>query len=447
MKAALTQIVNAVLYEGYLLYPYRASSPKNQRERFTFGRVYPRAYSEVENGGERCVMQAECLLRATGPAPRVSITLGFLQPARREIGVLNEPSPAGPEAGGAEFQSVRQIEVNGKLYQSGAEAIERQVFAGMKVAGPPVTIPFAFPAGQSRDPILNEKGEAAGLIIHRRQSLNGEVYVATARLAPELYKVSVRVTNVSPLESADLVVSDEVLQRTFASTHFVLEAADAEFVSLLETPAEWKQFAERCENLGCWPVLVGDEAARERDAMLASPIILYDYPKISPESAGDFFDGTEIDEMLTLRVLTLTDREKQEMRADPFARRILERTNALGPEDFLKLHGSLRETPSSEEEFFNPTRPRQSVVVDSVELRAGDRVVIRPKHRADAIDLVLAGRTGVIEAVEEDAEGGIHLALVLPDDPGQDLGFARQSGHRFFFGADEVAPLKGRAAA
>jgi hypothetical protein len=77
--------------------------------------------------------------------------------------------------------------------------------------------------------------------------------------------------------------------------------------------------------------------------LLLSPIILYDYPKTSPESAGDFFDGTEMDEMLTLRVLTLTDAEKDEMRrGDQRARRILERTEALTSEEMLQAHGVVR---------------------------------------------------------------------------------------------------------
>ena len=75
--------------------------------------------------------------------------------------------------------------------------------------------------------------------------------------------------------------------------------------------------------------------------MLCSPIILYDYPKIAPESAGDFFDGTEMDEMLTLRVLTLTDAEKQEMRnGDPRARRFW---NAPRPSRRIADEGSWRD--------------------------------------------------------------------------------------------------------
>ena len=85
--------------------------------------------------------------------------------------------------------------------------------------------------------------------------------------------------------------------------------------------------------------------------MLFSPIILYDYPKIAPESEGDFFDGTEMDEMLTLRVLTLTDAEKEEMRqGDPRARRILERIESLTGEAMLKVHGVVRSLREIREE-------------------------------------------------------------------------------------------------
>ncbi|HUC30940.1 MAG TPA: hypothetical protein VMR80_15190, partial [Candidatus Acidoferrum sp.] len=80
-----------------------------------------------------------------------------------------------------------------------------------------------------------------------------------------------------------------------------------------------------------------------RDTMLASPIILYDYPQIAPESAGDLFDGTEIDEILSLRIMTLTDEEKREIRAsDDRARQILERTENMPAEQFMKLHGTVR---------------------------------------------------------------------------------------------------------
>ena len=100
-------------------------------------------------------------------------------------------------------------------------------------------------------------------------------------------------------------------------------------------------FVKECQNIRTWPVLVGNEG--ERNTMLSSPIILYDYPQIAPESPGPLFDGSEIDEILSLRILTLTDEEKVQMRQDERTREILERTEALTPEQFMKLHGTIRE--------------------------------------------------------------------------------------------------------
>lgn len=443
MNTALQQVVNAVLYEGYILYPYRASSVKNQRERFTFGRVYPRAYSELQNGAEACSLQMECLLKTSGQPAQLKVTLGFLQPVTRQIGVFDEPLLP-PQAGNdPKYNLVPQIDIDGRLFQAWTEAAEQQIPLEVNAWPGAFAVPFALPASQGEKPVYNQDGKLAALVLRQRCSLQGKIDVATTELVPGLFRLSVRVTNLSKMPSDDLKSSEQVLLRTFASTHVILEAARAEFVSLLNPPPEFARFAADCKNIGCWPVLVGDEKAGERNAMLASPIILYDYPRIAPESSGDFFDGTEIDEILTLRVQTLTDAEKREMRADDFARRILERTDSLQQDAFLKLHGKTQATPAAEE-FFNPARRRDRVSINGIELQAGDQVCIRPKRRADAFDWVLAGKTAVIEAIEEDVEGHLHFALVLPEDPGCDLGLARQSGHRFFFGVDEVEPLKAR---
>ena len=125
------------------------------------------------------------------------------------------------------------------------------------------------------------------------------------------------------------------------STHTILGLSEGEFVSLLDPPEALREAVNGCENMGAWPVLVGAEG--ERDTMLCSPIILYDYPEIAPESPGDLFDGTEIDEILTLRILAMTDEEKREMAAvDERARALLERTEALSPQALNRLHGALR---------------------------------------------------------------------------------------------------------
>lgn len=126
--------------------------------------------------------------------------------------------------------------------------------------------------------------------------------------------------------------------------------------------------------------------------------------------------------------------------ADPFARRMLERTETLPPGDFLRLHGAIRD-PQSAAEFFNPSRPLESVLVGGVAVKPGDRVRLHPKGRADAFDLFLNGKTAVVEAVEQDAECCVHVAVVVADDPGKDFGLLRQPGHRFFYRADEIEPL------
>jgi hydrogenase maturation protease len=131
------------------------------------------------------------------------------------------------------------------------------------------------------------------------------------------------------------------LHYSLVSTHTILSLQGGEFVSLLEPPEQLRDLAAACENVGAWPVLVGEPG--ERDTVLSSPIILYDYPRIAPESAGSLFDGTEIDEILTLRIMTLTDAEKLEMASgDERARQILERTESMPVEQFMKMHGVLR---------------------------------------------------------------------------------------------------------
>jgi hypothetical protein len=292
------------------------------------------------------------------------------------------------------------------------------------------------------EPLTVESGTEQAAIMRRQESLQGVVEVEATPLSAHIFKLTVRVLNRTPLAASHCDDQDAVIMRTFASTHTILHATDAAFVSQMDPPAEFKQSSVQCKNIGTWPVLVGDENQAQRDTLLSSPIILYDYPRIAPESAGSFFDGTEIDEMLTLRVLTMTDTEKLEMRqVDQFARRILERTETTGAQDLLKMHGTMREVKAAED-FFNPSKRVESVFAGGQELRAGDGVRIRPKKRADAIDMMLDGKAALIEAIEQDAEGTIHLALVLEDDPGKDLGLARQPGHRFFYGLDEVEPLQ-----
>jgi hypothetical protein len=149
---------------------------------------------------------------------------------------------------------------------------------------------------------------------------------------PELWKLTVVVENRSSLDNAMAVL---------ASTHAIAHVQNGSFVSLADPPLEFREAAAVCRNTGVWPVPTGEIGSGE--FLLISPIILYDYPQIAPESAGDLFDGTEIDEILSLRILTLTDPEKDEIRAtDPRTRQLLERTETLSEKDLMRLHGVMR---------------------------------------------------------------------------------------------------------
>jgi hypothetical protein len=401
----IQELVNAVLYEGYILYPYRPTSAKNGRQRFTFGRVYPEAYSVAQEGAEPCEMRTECLVRASGAQPRLEVRVRFLQPIWREA-------------------------------KSWHEAAEREInipLCSLEEIGSSISNPFTFPEESDRD--------VAGTF-RRRANISGCVEASVEPMGQAVWRVSVRVRNLSALSGDEAKNEQAVIMRTFASTHAVLVARNAKFLSLTDPPAEFQTESARCQNVGVWPVLVGDEAMQENDTMLASPIILSDYPKIAPESAGDLFDGAEIDEILTLRILTMTDAEKVEMRAvDAHARKLLERTEAMAPEDLLKLHGTMREARSFDEQIFGSSSRLQEAQVEGVAVRAGDRVRVRPKSRADVMDMAIAGRVAIVEAIEQDAEARIHVAVVIEDDPGKDLGLLRQSGHRFFYGLDEIEPL------
>jgi len=184
-------------------------------------------------------------------------------------------------------------------------------------------------------------GSVPGVIVRRQQAVKGAVEVAARREDSGAFKINVRILNLTELEGAGGRSRDEALMRSFVSTHTILNMRGGEFVSLLDPPETFKAAAAGCRNVGTYPVMVGEEG--ERGCVLSSPIILYDYPQIAPESAGELFDGTEIDEILTLRILTMTDEEKREMRgADDRARRILERTEQLPAEQLMKMHGAMR---------------------------------------------------------------------------------------------------------
>ena len=303
--ARVEQIAKAVLYEGYMLYPYRPSSVKN-RQRFNFGVLYPEAYSDAQEGSEPCSMRTECLVRGNRETV-VEARLRFLH-----LQIRAQRDSALPDG----WQEA--VERHVCLPESKLDDLcERQL-----------TQAFAFPVrSHPEDEFWQE-------------SVEGVADMSARELRENLFRVGLQVRNTTPLGSSTYS-RDAALMHSIVSAHAVFGVRGGEFLSLLEPPEGMEDLAASCQNVGAWPVLVGD--AGETDTLLASPIILYDYPQIAPESAGDLFDGTEIDEILSLRIMTLTDQEKEEMRqSDERARQILERIESMPAEEFMKLHGVVR---------------------------------------------------------------------------------------------------------
>jgi hypothetical protein len=344
-------IANAVLYEGYMLYPYRPSSVKN-RQRFNFGVLYPKSYSD-QTGSDPWSLQTECLVQG-GSLAAIEIKVRFLKLVSRSIRKLANPLAQADET--PIFHKVDKLVVEGKVYVPWQEAIEREVTVSAcnlnALTEAPLESKFDFPAREELELLHDAGGQVAGIIDREQEAVCGTVEVKSERVAEELFKVQVRVKNLTRLDKNDAGQGsrDPMLMRSLVSAHVLLGAVHSDFISLLEPPEKLSEFAAGCTNVGTWPVLVGAEG--KRDTMLASPIILYDYPQIAPESPGDLFDGTEIDEILALRIMTMTEDEKSEMRnTDDRARKILERTESLPMEHLMKLHGTLRELRPSREDM------------------------------------------------------------------------------------------------
>ncbi len=338
-------IANAVLYEGYMLYPYRASSVKN-RQRFNWGALAPESYSAAQKGTEACSMQTECLLQGDENT-KFDVKVRFLHLVLREIGELETPLDELPTDSEPDFHFVQTLDVGGQLYQAWQEAIEREVdLPTLDLNVVSETKKFSFPTTRMLEPLRDENNKIIGVIVRTQQKIEIIVSCQLAVVGEKTYKLTVRVENQTPFEDAETKTRDETLLHSTVSTHTILSAKNGEFVSLLEPPDELSKAVAACENIKTYPVLAGIEG--EKDCMLSSPIILYDYPQIADESQGDLFDGGEIDEILTLRIMTLTDEEKYEMRGvDDRVRQLLERTESMPEEHLMKMHGAMKGTAKS----------------------------------------------------------------------------------------------------
>jgi hypothetical protein len=421
--AEVLPLADAVLYEGYLLYPYRRSSGKSQ-VRWQFGVLAPRNWIEahgvpdpgIAGSAESWFQQADCLIEAPLSA-RVRVRLRFLQLQRRQ---LAERLPGG------ELRPVDALDVDGTEQLSFDEAVPRDIDVVADL-GQLLTDEQRTPVEIDGDRMVEPAGRS-GQIIRTTWPLTLvlSLRVEPARAPFPLCRLRVRVENAVHLDPP-AGPRDTALRQSLIATHLLIEASDGHFLSLLDPPEWAAEAVTGCENRHVFPVLAGSGGT----IVLCSPIILYDQPRIAPESPGDLHDATEIDEILSLRTRTLTDAEKREARAtDPRAAAILDRVDAMPPEMMAKLHGAVRSLG----------RDDDAVLVGGVRVGAGSRVRLRPRGRGtDAHDMFLAGRAATVHALMHDVDGSVYLAVTVDDDPAAEL--HEWYGRYFHFSPDEVQPV------
>lgn len=419
-------IADAVLYEGYLLYPYRASAAKNQL-RWQWGVLMPPSFTR---GGEHPDSRAELLMVSSAGAT-LHVRLRFLHLQSRVVEV--------PDGDG--HRAVPSVTVAGHEHTTWDEAVEREIdlevgMADLVERG--TRLPFEVDGGSETELIAG-----GARLVRTRWTLRGELRLRADPVPgrPEALRLRVWVRNTSPWIAADAGRQD-ALKRALISAHTLLALSGGGFLSQVNPP-EWAAEAVRgCRNERTWPVLVGEQG--RDDAVLCAPIILYDHPKIAEQSHGEMFDATEIDELLTLRTMTLTPEEKRQVRAtDARVAALLDRVDGLPAESVERLHGTMRREDPAERSHGtargeNPPDDAH-VLLDGVLVGKGSRVRLRPVRKADAHDMFLAGRTAVVHRVMSDVDGGVHLAVTLEDDLGADLLAA--SGLYRYFGPEEVDPL------
>jgi hypothetical protein len=472
--AAARKVADAVLFEGYVLYPYRASAAKN-RLRWQFGVLVPPNWGE--SSGEHAFQHTECLMEPRREATLL-VELRFLHAQRRVVQQV--------QADGS-YLTVPRLELADRVLTPWDEGIEERVRLTAPVGelgGAGREFPFTCAAREDTEPVCDEAGRPVGRLLLRREEVRGVVRLTSTELSGPYaaQRLTAVVRNTSDWSARQPDADREAaLPRSLVSAHLVLGLSAGSFLSMADPPEWAKAATAECENLHTWPVLAGDDG--RADVMLSSPIILEDHPAIAPESPGALYDALEIDEILALRTSALTDQEKREARGtDARAAAVIDLADTMPPEVLERLHGavrSLREItgppqaadgaaalpgdadlagptgfPDAADALMEPDKPwwdpesdrsvdpaRDRVVVDGRPVGAGSRVLLRPGlRRTDAQDLFLRGRNALVEAVMHDVDGGVHFAVTVEGDPGADI--RREQGRFLYFQPDEISPLE-----
>ncbi len=373
MTEALEELVSTLLWEGYALFPYTPGATKNATPT-PFGIVYPPAHAA---GSPTTFDHVRMVAMAqAGPGATLRATARFLEPA----GVRHE---------GVE----RRVELP-------ATPVDALV-------GEPVTEHFSFDA------------------------VHGRVRMAAQAFDGGMVRVTMCVHNTTEVpEGLDRATA---LRSSLLSTHPLLQIEGGRFLSLITPPQEAAGAVMTCRQVNTFPVL----AAPADDVLLGCAIMLYDHPRIAPESRGSLFDGTEIEEALRLHLLALSDGERSELEHhDPALREMLEKAIATAPQDLLGLHGRVEVREPAGAEADSEIRGEQELTVDGVTYRRGEHVRLRPPAGHNAHDHLLEDRTATIERIYIDYDDKVHLCVTVDDDPGQQI--MRDIGRYLYFKPDEV---------
>ena len=434
------QVADAVLYEGYVLFPYRASAAKN-RYRWQWGVVVPAA--DGDRVGEPDELGCDVLVRGPG---RVVAAARFLRLRHRQVR-------------DADGHAVDQLVVDGEPVVTWDEGDEVELAAGPipieDLVGTPRIVEFAYPAVTAREPLA-----VGGAVERTTRAIDVCLTVAADRLADDVVRLRLRVANRTGGASPAGADRSEVLRRSMVGVHLLVEACDgAELASCIDPPDWAAPWADALDRTRLHPVVVGPQD-RPATVVLAAPIILPDHPEVAAESPGPSFDATEVDELLALAVMGLTDEEKREARAtDHRAAELVDRTDALPPDVLQRLHGRLSDPTLADGSSPDGTpvddrvdediaaflgigeAPTERLRLGDVELALGSQVRLHPRRRADAHDLFVDGRVATVERIVTTVEGDTMLGVTLVDDPAADL--HRWYGRFQYFDVTEVAPLEG----
>ncbi len=267
--------------------------------------------------------------------------------------------------------------------------------------------------------------------------LTGRVSLEVEELPASLLRVTATVENTTVVPEG--LTRTESLIHSLLSTHLVARVTNGRFASPSAPSEHTATAVMTCYAVNTFPVLAADDDS----VMLGAAIILPDHPQIAPESKGNLFDSTEIEEALRLHLLALSDGEREELKEhDPALREMLERAIASAPHDLTGLHGRVTVSEpgtliGAKDAYGDDIRgEEQARLADGAIVRRGDQVSLRPERGKHAQDHLLTGRTATIERIYVDYDDLVHLCVTVDDDPGQQL--MRDIGRYLYFKVDEV---------